>query len=95
MIYVHYRRREVPAVQAQAEALLTLATAQQFSLYVEHVTTARLGARHAGRGREGPRAAPPGHGRCLSAGQTLARPLCLVLLARRWRTPARSTRGYA
>jgi len=33
-IYLQHRRREVPAVQAQAEALLTLATAQGFPLYV-------------------------------------------------------------
>ena len=31
---LHHRRREVPAVQAHAEALLTLATAQGFPLYV-------------------------------------------------------------
>jgi class 3 adenylate cyclase/predicted ATPase len=30
--HLHYRRREVPAVQAQANALLTLATTQGFSL---------------------------------------------------------------
>ena len=31
---LHHRRREVPAVQAQADALLTLATAQWFPLHV-------------------------------------------------------------
>jgi tetratricopeptide (TPR) repeat protein len=31
---LHHRRREVPAVQALADALLTLATAQEFPLYV-------------------------------------------------------------
>src|SRR5215510_11825820 len=30
--HLHHRRREVPAVQEQADALLTLATAQGFSL---------------------------------------------------------------
>ena len=30
--FLHHRRREAPAVQAQAEALLTLATAQGFPL---------------------------------------------------------------
>jgi predicted ATPase len=34
--YLHHRRREVPAVQAQADALLTLATAQGFALHVGH-----------------------------------------------------------
>jgi hypothetical protein len=32
--FLHYRRRELPAVQEQAEALLTLATAQGFPLWV-------------------------------------------------------------
>ena len=37
-VYVHQRRREVPAVQAQAEALVTLATAQGFPHYVGYGT---------------------------------------------------------
>jgi tetratricopeptide (TPR) repeat protein len=36
--YLHHRRREASAVQAQAEALLTLATAQGFSLYIPTAT---------------------------------------------------------
>ena len=35
---LHHRRREAPAVQAQAEALLTLATAQGFPLCVGYGT---------------------------------------------------------
>ena len=35
VVYLHCRRREAPAVQAQADALLTLATAQGFPLWVE------------------------------------------------------------
>ena len=82
MIYVHYRRREVPAVQAQAEALLTLATAQQFSLYVEHVTYWRGWAlAMQGQGERGIVQLRQGMAGALATGQTLARPLCLVLLA--------------
>ena len=36
--YLHYHRREALAVQAQADALLTLATAQGFPLYVGYGT---------------------------------------------------------
>jgi hypothetical protein len=32
--WLHHRRREVPAVQVLSDALLTLATAQGFPLYV-------------------------------------------------------------
>ena len=32
--YLHHRHREIPAVQAKAEALLALATAQGFPLWV-------------------------------------------------------------
>ena len=40
---LHHRRREASAVQAQAEALLTLATAQGFPLYVGHGTCCQAG----------------------------------------------------
>ena len=36
--FLHHHRRDVPAVQAQAEALLTLATDQGFPLFVGHGT---------------------------------------------------------
>jgi predicted ATPase len=82
MIYVHYRRRDAPAVQAQAAALLTLATAQQFPLYVGHVTCWQGWALalqgHGGRGIVQLRQGMAG---VLATGQTLVRPLCLVLLA--------------
>jgi predicted ATPase len=82
MIYVHYRRREVPAVQAQAEALLTLATAQQFPLYVGHVTYWRGWALAIqGHGERGIVQLRQGMAGALATGQTLVRPLCLVLLA--------------
>jgi predicted ATPase len=82
MIYVHHRRREVPAVQAQAEALLTLATAQQFPLYVGHVTYWRGWAlAMQGHGERGIVQLRQGMEVVLATGQTLARPLCLLLLA--------------
>ena len=82
MIYVHYRRRDALAVQAQAEALLTLATAQQFPLYVGHVTCWRgwtLALQ--GQGERGIVQLRQGMAGALATGQMLARPLCLVLLA--------------
>jgi DNA-binding winged helix-turn-helix (wHTH) protein/predicted ATPase len=82
MIYVHYRRREVPAVQAQAEALLTLATAQQFPLYAGHVTYWRgwvLALQ--GQGERGIVQLRQGMAGVLATGQTVVRPLCLLLLA--------------
>ena len=82
MIYVHYRRREVPAVQAQAEALLSLATAQQFPLYVGHVTYWQGWALAIqGQGERGIVQLRQGMADVLATGQTLGRPLCLVLLA--------------
>src|SRR5262249_52099933 len=44
-ILLHYRRREVSAAQAQADALLTLATEHEFSLMVGHGTFWRGWAR--------------------------------------------------
>jgi predicted ATPase len=82
MIYVHYRRRDAPAVQAQAEALLTLATAQQFPLYVGHVTCWRGWALALqGHGASGIEQLRQGMAGALATGQTLVRPLCLGLLA--------------
>ena len=80
--WLHHRRREVPAVQAQAEALLTLATAQGFPLYVGHGTClAGLGAGHAGPGRGGPGADAPGPGGRRGHGAEAGAAVCLVLLA--------------
>ena len=80
--FLHYRRREAPAVQAQAEALLTLATAQGFPLYVGYGTCWRGWAlAMQGQGEAGLAQMRQGLAAVLATGQTLARPLCLVLLA--------------
>ena len=66
---LHYRRREAAAVQAQAEALLTLATAEGFAHFVGMGDLlAGLGAGHAGPGRGGTGAAPPGDSSRLGRG---------------------------
>jgi class 3 adenylate cyclase/tetratricopeptide (TPR) repeat protein len=80
--YLHYCRREVPAVQGQAEALLTLAVAQQFPLWVGHATCWR-GWALAVQGQGETALAPLHQGKAavLATGQMLARPFCLVLLA--------------
>src|SRR5262249_51899805 len=80
--YLHHRRREAPAAQAQAEALLTLATAQGLSLYVGYGTWLRGWALAIqGQGEAG--LAPMHHGPAatLAPGQMLAHPRGLVLLA--------------
>ena len=80
--YLHYRRREVLAVQAQAEALLTLATAQGFPLYVGYGTCWRGWAlAMQGQGEAGLAQMRQGLAAVVATGQELARPLCLVLLA--------------
>jgi class 3 adenylate cyclase/predicted ATPase len=79
---LHHRRREAPAVQAQAEALVTLATAQVFPLWVGLGTCwhgwalAMQGQCEAGMAQM-----RQGLAVVLAAGYMLARPLCLVLLA--------------
>jgi predicted ATPase len=70
--FLHHRRREVLAVLAQADALLTLGTAQGFPLWVGFGTCWRgcaLVQLHQGMMA------------VLGTGQELSRPLCLVLLA--------------
>ena len=70
------------AVQAQAEALLTLATAQGFPLYVGYGTCWRGWAlAMQGQGEAGLAQMRQGLAAVLATGQTLSRPLCLVLLA--------------
>ena len=70
------------AVQAQAEALLTLATAQGFPLFVGFGTCWRGWAlAMQGQGEVGLAQMRQGMAAVLATGQTLARPLCLVLLA--------------
>jgi len=81
-IILHYLRRDAAAVQAEADALLTLATAQEFALW-----------RGIGRGWWGWALAMQGEGEVglaqlrqglaavVAAGQELSRPFGLVLLA--------------
>jgi predicted ATPase len=79
---LHHRRREAPAVQKQAEALLALASAQGFPLWVGFGTCWRgwmLAAE--GQGAAGMAQMHRGLAALLATGQALARPLCLVLLA--------------
>jgi hypothetical protein len=80
--YLQHRRREAPAVQAQAEALLTLATAQGFSLYVGFGTCWRGWALAVqGQSAVGLAQFRQGLAAVLATGQTLTRPFWLVLLA--------------
>jgi predicted ATPase len=82
MIYLHHRRREVPAVQTQAEALLTLATAQGFPLWVGYGTCWRGWAlAMQGHGERGIVQLRQGMAGALATGQTLTHPFCLALLA--------------
>jgi predicted ATPase len=79
---LHYRRREAPAVQAQAEALLTLATAQGFPLWVGYGTCWRHWALAVqGQGKVDLAQMHQGLTAVMAIGQTIARPVCLVLLA--------------
>jgi predicted ATPase len=80
--WLHHRRREVPAAQAQADALLLLATAQGFPLYVGHGTCWRGWALAIqGQGEVGIAQIRQGMTAVLATGQTLSRPLHLALLA--------------
>jgi DNA-binding winged helix-turn-helix (wHTH) protein/predicted ATPase len=79
---LYHRRRELPAVQAQADALLTLATAQGFPLWAGFATCWRGWALvMQGRSEEGLAQLRQGMAAVLATGQTLSRPFCLVLLA--------------
>ena len=79
---VHHHRHEVPAVQAQAEALLTLATAQGLPIYVG-LGTCWQGWVMAvqGQGEAGLAQFRQGLAAVLATGQMLARPRWLTLLA--------------
>ena len=80
--YLHHRRRDVLAVQAQADALLALATAQGFSFWVGFGTCWRgwvLAMQ--GQGTEGMAQMHQGMATVLATEQMLARSFCLVLLA--------------
>jgi class 3 adenylate cyclase/DNA-binding winged helix-turn-helix (wHTH) protein/predicted ATPase len=79
---LHHHRHDLPAVQAQAEALLTLATEQGFPLFVGHGTYLRgwvLAMQ--GDGTVGLAQIRQGLAAIVAAGQELSRPVCLVLLA--------------
>jgi predicted ATPase len=79
---LHRRRREASAVQVQAEALLTLAMAQGFPLYVGFGTFWRGWAlAMQGQAKASLAQLHQGMAAVLATGQMLSRPLCLVLLA--------------
>jgi class 3 adenylate cyclase/predicted ATPase len=79
---LHHHRREAFAVQAQAEALLTLATAHGFPLWAGFGTCWRgwALALH-GQGAAGLAQLHQGMTAVLATGQELGRPFCLVILA--------------
>jgi predicted ATPase len=79
---LHLRRHDVAAVLAQAEALLTLAKAQGFPLYVGFGTCCRgWGLAVQGQGAAGLAQMHQGLAGILATGQMLARPRWLTLLA--------------
>jgi predicted ATPase len=79
--YLHHRRREVPAVQGQADALLTLANAQGFPLLVGFGTCWRgVALAIQGQGEAGMPQLHQGLAAVVATGQELSRPFCLVLL---------------
>jgi predicted ATPase/class 3 adenylate cyclase len=80
--FLHHHRREAPALQTQAEALLTLATLQGFPLYVGYGKCYRGWALAVqGQDEVGLAQMHQGLAAVLTTGQMLSRPLCLVLLA--------------
>jgi predicted ATPase len=80
--FLHQRRREVLVVQAQAEALLALATAQEWPLLVGFGTVWQGWAlAMQGQGEAGLALMREGVTAVLATGQMGARPLYLVLLA--------------
>jgi class 3 adenylate cyclase/predicted ATPase len=79
---LHHHRRDASAVQAQAEALLTLATAHGFPLWAGFGTCWRGWAlAMQGQGAAGLAQLNQGLMAVLATGQELGRPFCLVLLA--------------
>jgi class 3 adenylate cyclase/predicted ATPase len=80
--WLHLYRREAAVVQAQADALLTLATTRGFALQVGFATCWQGWALAIqGQGEAGLALLQRGMAATLGTGQTLARPFCLVLLA--------------
>jgi predicted ATPase len=79
---LYHRLWEVPAVQAQADALLALATAQGFPLWAGYGICWRGWALAVhGQSEAGLAQLRQGMAAVLATGNTLSRPLCLVLLA--------------
>jgi class 3 adenylate cyclase/predicted ATPase len=79
---LHHRCREVPMVQVQADALLTLGTAQGFPLFVGYGTCWQgCVLAMQGQGEAGLAQLRQGMAAILATGQTLTQPVCLVLLA--------------
>ena len=79
---LHHHRREAAAVQAQAEALLALATAQGFPVYVGYGTCWQGWALAVqGQGAAGLAQMHQGLAAVLAMGQMLTRPRWLALLA--------------
>jgi predicted ATPase len=82
LAYLHHHLRDVPVVQAQAEALLTLATAQGLPLFVGHGTFWRGWARAMqGQGEAGLVQMHQGVAAVLATGQMLSQSYQMVLLA--------------
>jgi class 3 adenylate cyclase/predicted ATPase len=80
--YLYHHRREAAAVQAQADALVALGTAQGFPVYVGTGTFWRGWALAVqGQGKAGLAQVRQGLDAVLATAQELLRPLCLILLA--------------
>jgi class 3 adenylate cyclase/DNA-binding winged helix-turn-helix (wHTH) protein/predicted ATPase len=80
--YLHHHRREPLAVQVQVDTLLPLATAQGFSLYAGYgICWQGWVLAMQGKGERGIAQLHRGMAAVTAAGQTLTRPLCLLLLA--------------
>jgi hypothetical protein len=81
-IWLHHRRREVSAVQAQADALLVLATAHGFPPWAARGVCWRGWAlAMQGQSERDLAQLCQGMAAVLATGNTLSRPFCLVLLA--------------
>ena len=81
-IFLHYLRQDASAVQAEADALLTLATAQEFPLWRGIGTLWRDWALAIqGEGKVGLEQLRQGLAAVVATGQELSRPFGLILLA--------------
>jgi predicted ATPase len=78
---LHHRRRDLPAVQEQADALLALSTAEEFPLWRGFATCWQgWGLVMQGQAEAGLAQMRQGMAAVLATGQTLSRSHCLVLL---------------